>query len=86
MVASAKHPPSQTRETFLLPFHLHIGPLSRPMEIWLPPSCSSRDSASDEISVIDIFKKWQTMWQIRSLFCQKSRPVYRFITSEILYI
>ena len=56
-------------------------------EIWLRPSCSSRDSASDKISVIDILKNGGPCGGNRTRFSRKTRrAVYRFITSEFLNI
>ena len=70
MVASAKiavksiHPQegsNKQKEPFFILFTTyghkidHNSTIGR-TEIWLHPSCSSRDSASDELSVIDIKK------------------------------
>ena len=56
------------------------------MEIWLRPSCSSRDSASDEICVIDILKMAAGAVNPKFISPKRSHPGYRYITSEFLNI
>ena len=53
------------------------------MEIWLRPSCFSRNSASDEISVIDIKKMADRAMEAKLDFDENK---LRCLTSEFLYI